>query len=186
MTHPFLSTEWMAAVHAIRDKYAGQTPEIPQTLKINQVVTGAPFGDGTVETHLDTSSGSLTMDFGLLEDADVTVTTDYDTARVLFVDQDPAAGMQAFMSGKVTVQGDMMKLMTMQTAMPANDATIKIGEEIKAITERAEPVAAAPAAPAPVAADPAPTGGTPADAPTDAEPVDPPVDTESGNVAPEA
>lgn len=134
MPNPFLSEEWMADVKAIREKYRGQTPEITQVLKINQVVTGVPFGDGTVETYLDTSSGDMAMEFGSLEDADVTVTTDYDTARVLFVDQDPAAGMQAFMAGKVVVQGDMMKLMAMQTAMPANDVTIAISEEIKGIT----------------------------------------------------
>ncbi len=134
MPNPFLSAEWMADVHAIRERYAGQTPEITQVLKINQIVTGVPFGDGTVETFLDTSSGSMNMDFGQLDDADVTVTTDYDTARILFVDQDPAAGMQAFLAGKVMVQGDMMKLMTMQTAMPTNEVTNQISEEIKQIT----------------------------------------------------
>lgn len=135
MSSPFLSEQWMADVHAIRDKYAGQTPEITQVLKINQVVTDVPFGDGRVETYLDTSSGTMQMQFGQLEDADVTVTTDYETARVLFVDQDPAAGMQAFLAGKVMVQGDMMKLMAMQTAIPANEASAKISAEIKEITE---------------------------------------------------
>jgi len=134
MPNPFLSAEWMADVQAIRERYAGQTPEITQVLKINQIVTGVPFGEGTVETFLDTSSGSMNMNFGQLEDADVTVTTDYDTARILFVDQDPAAGMQAFLAGKVMVQGDMMKLMAMQTAMPTNEVTNQISEEIKQIT----------------------------------------------------
>jgi len=134
MPNPFLSAEWMADVQAIRERYAGQTPEITQVLKINQIVTGVPFGEGTVETFLDTSSGSMNMNFGKLEDADVTVTTDYDTARILFVDQDPAAGMQAFLAGKVRVQGDMMKLMAMQTAMPTNEVTNQISEEIKQIT----------------------------------------------------
>ena len=124
----------MADVHGIRERFAGQTPEITTSLKINQVVTGVPFGEGTVSTYLDTSSGQVAMDFGTLEDADVTVTTDYETARILFVDQDPAAGMQAFLAGKVVVQGDMMKLMAMQTAMPSNEATIEIADEIKAIT----------------------------------------------------
>lgn len=134
MPNPFLSEAWMADVHAIRERFQGETPEITTSLKINQVVTGVPFGDGTVSTYLDTSSGQVAMDFGTLEDADVTVTTDYDTARILFVDQDPAAGMQAFLAGKVVVQGDMMKLMAMQTAMPSNEATIEIANEIKAIT----------------------------------------------------
>jgi putative sterol carrier protein len=134
MPNPFLSEEWMADVRAIRERYAGQTPTVTATLKINQVVTDVPFGDGKVETYLDTSSGDVVMEFGQLDDADVTVTTDYATARVLFVDQDPAAGMQAFLAGKVVVQGDMMKLMAMQTAIPNNEATEQIAEEIKAVT----------------------------------------------------
>jgi len=134
MSHPFLSDEWMAEAKAIRDKYAGQTTKVTQSLKINQVVTGAPFGDGTVESYLDTSSGDVVMELGRLEDADVTVTTDYDTAKAIFVLQDAAAGMQAFMTGKITVQGDMMKLMAMQTAMPTDEASRELAEEIKSIT----------------------------------------------------
>jgi len=114
--------------------HAGETTKVTQVLKINQVVTGVPFGDGTVESYLDTSSGDVVMDLGSLEDADVTVTTDYETAKALFVEQDAAAGMQAFMAGKITVQGDMMKLMAMQTAMPTDEASQQISEEIKAIT----------------------------------------------------
>jgi putative sterol carrier protein len=135
MSHPFLSNEWMAAAKGIREKYADQTSKVTQSLKINQVVTGVPFGDGTVESYLDTSSGDVVMDLGRLEDPDVTVTTDYETARAIFVDQDAAAGMQAFMTGRVQVQGDMMKLMAMQTAMPTDDASRQIAEEIKTITE---------------------------------------------------
>ena len=135
MPHAFLSDEWMTAAKEIRQKYAGQTTKVTQSLKINQVVTGAPFGEGTVESYLDTSSGDVVMDLGRLEDADVTVTTDYATAKAIFVDQDPAAGMQAFMTGRIQVQGDMMKLMAMQTAMPTDDASRQIADEIKTITE---------------------------------------------------
>ncbi|MBA3286665.1 MAG: SCP2 sterol-binding domain-containing protein [Acidimicrobiia bacterium] len=134
MPHPFLSDEWMAAAREIREKYAGQTAKVAQVLKINQVVTGVPFGDGTVESSLDTSSGDVVMELGHLDDADVTVTTDYETAKAIFVDQDPAAGMQAFMAGKITVQGDMMKLMAMQSTMPTDEVSQKIADEVKAIT----------------------------------------------------
>jgi putative sterol carrier protein len=135
MPHPFLSDEWMTAAKEIRERYAGQTGKVTQSLKINQVVTGVPFGEGTVESYLDTSSGDVVMELGRLEDPDVTVTTDYATAKAIFVDQDPAAGMQAFMTGKIQVQGDMMKLMAMQTAMPSDEASRQIADEIKTITE---------------------------------------------------
>ena len=42
--------------------------------------------------------------------------------------------MQAFMSGKVKVQGDMMKMMAMQTSMPNDDIAKQVAEEIKGIT----------------------------------------------------
>jgi putative sterol carrier protein len=134
MPHPFLSDEWMTAAKEIRQKYAGQTTKVTQSLKINQIVTGVPFGEGTVESYLDTSSGDVVMDLGSLEDADVTVTTDYATAKAMFVDQDQAIAMQAFMAGKIKVQGDMMKMMAMQTAIPSNEFTDTIADEIKAIT----------------------------------------------------
>jgi SCP-2 sterol transfer family len=134
MPHPFLSEDWMAEAKAIRARYEGQTSKVTLAMKLNQVVTGVPFGEGTVESYLDTTSGDVVMDLGRLDDADVTVTTDYATAKAIFVDQDPAAGMQAFMTGRITVQGDMMKLMAMQTAMPNDETSQKIAEEIKAIT----------------------------------------------------
>ena len=135
MPHPFLSEEWMAEAKAIRERHADRDRQGQRSFRINQVVTGVPFGDGTVESYLDTSSGYVVMELGGLEDADATVTTDYATAKLLFVDQDQAAGMQAFMSGKITVQGDMMKLMTLQTSMPNDEVSQQIAEEIKSITE---------------------------------------------------
>jgi putative sterol carrier protein len=134
MTYQFLTEEWMTAAKAIREKYADQVPAVTVSIRMNQVITDVPFGDGTVKSYLDTSSGSVEMELGELEAADLTVTTDYDTARKVFVDQDQAAGMQAFMSGKIKVQGDMMKMMAMQTGMPQTDITKQVAEEIKSIT----------------------------------------------------
>jgi putative sterol carrier protein len=135
MTHAFLSDDWMEAAREIRAKYSHEVPEITAVIRINQVVTDVPFGEGEVKSYLDTSSGAMTMELGELDDADATVTTDYATAKALFVDQDQAAVMQAFMGGKIVVQGDMMKLMAMQTAIPSNEFTDRISEEIAAITE---------------------------------------------------
>lgn len=135
MSHPFLSDEWMQAARDIREKYAADVPEVTAIIRINQIVTDVPFGDGEVRSFIDTSSGQMSMELGELDDADATVTTDYATAKALFVDQDQAATMQAFMGGKIKVQGDMMKLMAMQTAIPSNEATDKISDEIKAITD---------------------------------------------------
>jgi putative sterol carrier protein len=134
MSHPFLSEEWMAAARDIRTKYEDRATEVTQVIRINQVITDVPFGEGTVHSYLDTSSGTVEMELGELDEPDATITTDYHTAKALFVDQDPAAGMQAFMAGKIKVQGDMMKLMAMQTALPNDDTAQKVADEIKAIT----------------------------------------------------
>jgi putative sterol carrier protein len=134
MSHQFLSEEWMAAAREIREKYKDEAPMITFSIKINQVVTDVPFGEGTVKSFMDTSSGEMVMDLGELPDADATVTTDYATAKAIFVNQDQAAGMQAFVSGKIKVVGDMMKVMGMQTAIPQTDITKVVAEEIKSIT----------------------------------------------------
>jgi putative sterol carrier protein len=107
-------------------------------VKINMVITQAPFDDTTVKGFIDTSSGDMALELGELTDPEATVTTDYETASKLFVDQDPSAVMQAFMSGKIKIDGDMMKVMGMQTAIPqtgdAATVALAIAAEIKAIT----------------------------------------------------
>ena len=134
MTHAFLSTEWMDAERAIREKYADQVPEIAAVIKINLSIIDVPFEDDTVNAFFDTSSGNLQLELGELEDADATISTDYETAQALFVEQDQTIAMQAFMAGKIKVQGDMMKMMAMQTAIPSNEFTDTIAAEIKSIT----------------------------------------------------
>ena len=134
MTHAFLSDEWMAAAKAVREKYAGQSTKVTTIIRMNQVITDVPFGDGNLNVFLDTSSGDVVMDLGALDAPDLTVTTDYVTARQVFVDQNQAAGMQAFMAGKIKVQGDMMKMMALQSAMPQDEIAKQISTEIKDLT----------------------------------------------------
>ena len=118
MSHQFLSEEWMTAAKAIREKYADQVPPVTVSIRMNQVITDVPFGEGTINAYLDTSSGVLEMELGALETPDLTLTTDYATAKAILVDGNPQAGMQAFMAGKIKVQGDMTKLMAMQQTAP--------------------------------------------------------------------
>jgi putative sterol carrier protein len=134
MTHAFLSEEWMAAAKVIREQYADEIPEVTAVIRINQVITDVPFGDGEVRTYIDTSSGRLELELGELDEPDATITTDYETAKALFVEQDQTVAMQAFMGGKIRVQGDMMKMMALQVAVPENEFSERVAEEIKAIT----------------------------------------------------
>ncbi len=135
MSEPFLSDAWIDEVRAIRDKYADDVPEVTAVIRINQVITETPFGDGEVRSYIDTSSGAMVMELGELDEPDATIMTDYMTARALFVEQDQTVVMQAFLAGKITVQGDMMKLMAMQTAIPDNETTAIVAAEILAVTE---------------------------------------------------
>ncbi len=135
MTHLFLSPHWMDAARAIREKYRDQTPKVTMVVRFNQIVTNVPFGEGVVHSHLDTSSGELVMDLGHLDKVDATLTTDYATARAIFVDQDPQKAMEAFLMGKVKVDGDMLKLMAMQTAIPQTELSLVVAAEIRTITE---------------------------------------------------
>jgi len=134
VSYPFLSPEWIEAVKAVRDKYGGDAPPVPYKMKMNQVITDSPFGDeGVIKLFMDTSDGVVHMDHGHLPDPEVTVTTDYSTARKLLVDQDQAGAMQAFMSGKIKVVGDMMKIMQMNTVAP-DEFTKQIANEIRDLT----------------------------------------------------
>ena len=131
--YPFLSDEWMVEAKKIREEFDGQSDQVPPVVRMNQVVTDVPFGDGTIEAYLDTSSGKAEMEIGELDTPDLTVTLDYVTAKAILVDQDPQAGMQAFMSGQIKVQGDMTKLMAMQQGTPDPSAEA-IAKEIQEMT----------------------------------------------------
>jgi hypothetical protein len=135
--HVFLSDEWFEAAEALREQYADQMPESTIEVRINQVITDVPFGEGIVHAYLDTTSGRAVLELGHLDDPDAVVMTDYHTARVMIVDQDPALAMQAFMEGKVKVQGDMMKLMAAQAqaAQHTSEAAARLADDLRAITE---------------------------------------------------
>jgi hypothetical protein len=148
-TYPFLSDEWIAEARKIRAELHSVTPSAtppaegdagtaaPGSVRMNQVITDVPFGDGRLDAHLDTSSGVLEMETGHLENPDVTVTLDYATAKAIFVDGTLEAGMRAFMDGKVRVQGDMAKLISalQQLAPPDPGAVDQAQDRIRDITE---------------------------------------------------
>jgi putative sterol carrier protein len=132
--YAFLSQEWMDEARKIREEYRGKTQPMAHQVRMNQIITSVPFGDGTINAHMDSSSGEMETELGHLDNAEVTVTLDYDTAKAIFVDGNPQAGMQAFMAGKIKIQGDMTKLMAMQQTSP-DPAAQEIQQKIKEITE---------------------------------------------------
>ena len=131
--YPFLSDEWLAAAKEIRES-SGAPATTPHKVRMNQIITEVPFGEGTINAHMDSSDGEMKMDVGHLENPDLTVTLDYPTAKAILVEGNPQAGMQAFMAGKIKVQGDMTKLMAMQSAPPDASAQ-EVAKKIQEITE---------------------------------------------------
>jgi hypothetical protein len=134
MAYPFLSDEWLEEARNIRAEYAGKTQPIPNVVRMNLVITSVPFGEGTIDAHMDTSSGELELDTGHLETQDLKVTVDYDTAKAILIEGNPQAGMQAFMAGKVKVEGDMAKLMALQSAPAPDASTAEMAARLKDIT----------------------------------------------------
>jgi SCP-2 sterol transfer family len=130
----FLTDEWMQAARELRARYADRLPDVTIEVRINQVVTDVPFGDGTVRAYIDSTNGDLALELGELDQPDVTLTTDYETAKAMVVDQDPMVVMQSFMAGKITVQGDMMKLLAMQTGVGVDDVSAELAAELRSIT----------------------------------------------------
>jgi hypothetical protein len=118
MGHDFLSDDWFAEAKKLRDEANLPAPTGPAAdMKLNIVVTGAPGGDK--EVHVQGGE----FGEGLLDDAPTKLTVPYEVAKKTFIDNDQQAGMQAFMQGQIKVEGDMSKLMAMQTVQPSAEET---------------------------------------------------------------
>jgi putative sterol carrier protein len=131
--YPFLSGEWVDEARRIRAEYEGRAGTVPHQMRMNLVITEVPFGDGAIDAHMDTTDGSLRLETGHIDPVDLKVTLDYDTAKAILVDGNPQVGMQAFMAGKVKVEGDMAKLMMMQ-GVPQDDTAQEVATRLREIT----------------------------------------------------
>ena len=132
--YAFLSPEWTVEARKIQQEYAGRAQATTLSMRMNLVVTEVPFDGGCLDAHLDTSEGQVSLEVGHLETADLTVTVDYETAKAILVDQNPQAGMQAFMAGRIKVEGDMSKLLAFQ-AGPVDPVQAEVAARVREITE---------------------------------------------------
>ncbi|MDA8277312.1 MAG: SCP2 sterol-binding domain-containing protein [Actinomycetota bacterium] len=126
--YPFLSPEWIDKVRELRKEYV-DTNGIPATdtsIRMNQIVTEVPFGGGELATYIDTTSGFVDIEMGQLEDADITIRIDYNTAKAIFVDMDAQVAMSAFMQGKIKVTGDFTKLVALQSQFAPGESNPQV------------------------------------------------------------
>ena len=128
MPNPFLSDAWLDDVQKLAAE-AG-SGMMPDSVQLNMVVTGGPEGD----KELHVADGSFAS--GLLDGAPTKITVPYEVAKNMFVKGDQQAAMQAFMSGQIKVEGDMTKLMAMQSSggTPDPAAAAEMQAKLKEIT----------------------------------------------------
>ena len=131
MGFKFLSDAWFDEVHKIRQEIGDlQLPANVRELKINVEVSDGPHG-AIVHWHW----GGEGIGRGLAQ-APTKIKLPYAVARKIFVDRDQSAAMQAFMSGLIQIEGDMMQLMSMQNAANATtEASLRLVQRVTEITE---------------------------------------------------
>ena len=128
----FLSPEWLVEVRRLQAEHGPVLP--PEAdLRMNLRVTETPFGDDRA-FHMAAAAGTADWGEGHLDDADVTLILAYGTARDIFVMGNPQAAIEAFMAGRITISGDITKLLVAQTAQPGPDA-VRLALAMQEITE---------------------------------------------------
>jgi len=127
MAYAFLSDEWFSHVDALVAAAGDlQIPSAMKAVEVNITVT-SPEGD----TPLFMKDGLFTR--GHRADVVTTLTLSAALARKIFVDGDTAAGAQAFFDGDIKVEGDLAKLVAMQTVEPSEPQK-QLTKKIAAIT----------------------------------------------------
>ena len=131
-TYLFLSPEWIEAAQEIyeRHRHHAAGAGLP-ALVVNLAVDGAPFGDGKVAAHTDTTSGDLLIHRGHAPAPDLTIRLGYDTAKSLMIDQDPQLAIEALIFGRILIEGDLLALSDKVnldvTEMPALLQSLNLG-----------------------------------------------------------
>ncbi|MDB4959158.1 MAG: hypothetical protein JWO36_6727 [Myxococcales bacterium] len=127
MPYEFLSDEWFRKVDELIA--AAGDLKIPAEMKaveVNVTVT-RPAGD----KKLFMKDGLFAV--GHKSGVTTTLTLTEQLARKIFIDADVGAGVQAFLAGEVQVDGDLAKLVAMQTVEPS-DPQKRLTRQIAEIT----------------------------------------------------
>lgn len=128
MALSFLSDEWFTKVdELIANAGDLQIPAPMKTAEINVTVTRG--GGSTTDLHLQ--NGLFKRGHNAAFTTKLTV--DEDIARKIFVSGDAAAGVQAFLEGRIVVEGDLAKVVAMQTVEPSEPQK-QLTRQIAAIT----------------------------------------------------
>jgi putative sterol carrier protein len=118
----FLSEEWAESVEeALNASEPFRNAAGSQSAKVQQVVTSS---EGEKKYWFLLDSGKASLGIGeLAETVDATITQDYETASAIMKSE--LSAVAAYMSGKLRVSGDLMKLMQLQGALGQMPAALK-------------------------------------------------------------
>lgn len=106
----FLSDEWAKAItEAMNSNEQFKQAASSANARIQNVVSTS---GGEVRYYFTLESGQAEVALGDVENPDVTISQDYDTAAALAKSE--LSGTAAYMSGRIRVAGDLMKLMQLQ------------------------------------------------------------------------
>ena len=125
--YEFLSNEWFAKVDELIAK-AGDL-KIPAEMKAVEVNITVKSASGDKQIFLKDGLFSP----GHQPSATTKLTLTEELARKIFIEADAAAGVQAFLAGEMQVEGDIAKLVAMQTVEPS-DPQKKLTKDIATIT----------------------------------------------------
>jgi len=110
-----MTTEWVDALTETLNAHEGFASSIANTeLALQFEVPDAPEGtEGTY--YLKIADGQAVCGTGALDDADATISNDYETA--IAIAKGDLNTQMAFMTGKIKVAGNMAKLMMNQAML---------------------------------------------------------------------
>ena len=106
----YLSDEWAKSVtEAVNASDSFKQQAAGKEVRL-QYVIAAP--DGEIKYFTELKDGQATVGIGEIENPEATLSSDYDTSAALFRNELNATA--AYMSGKLKIQGDLMRLMQLQ------------------------------------------------------------------------
>lgn len=112
-TYQFLSPKWVSAVRDIREEMnaLAHNPTTEFGLRANVTIVDAPFTNANVLGHLNTTSGTVVLEEGHINNADFSLEMPYLVAYQIFIERDPSAFMGILLSGSVKMSGDVSQFL---------------------------------------------------------------------------
>lgn len=127
MAYEFLSDPWFDKVEELVAQAGDlQIPAAMKDVEMNVTVTSAK---GPVEVFLKDGVFKRGHQPGVT----TSIALSDVVARKIFVDADVAAGVQAFLTGEIKVEGDLAKVVAMQTVEPSKQQQ-ELTRKVAAIT----------------------------------------------------